>query len=87
MSKIFITGGSGFVGAHVARAFVAEGHDVTVFGPSTEPCLSVEDLKEMKFLKGSIAEASAVSNAVAAVHPDIVIGVAAFGGTGNGLLA
>ena len=87
MSKIFITGGSGFVGAHVARAFVAEGHDVTVFGPSTEPCLSAEDLKKMKFLKGSIAEASAVSHAIGTVHPDIVIGLAAFGGTGNGLLA
>ena len=87
MSKIFITGGSGFVGAHVARAFVADGHDVTVYGPSTEPCLSADDLKKMKFLKGSIAEASAVSHAIGTVHPDIVIGLAAFGGTGNGLLA
>ena len=87
MSKIFITGGSGFVGAHVARAFVRDGQEVTVFGPSTEPCLLKQDLKSIKFLKGSITEASVVSDAITSVDPDVVIGLAAFGGTGNGLLA
>ena len=29
MSKIFLTGGTGFLGSHIAESLVAEGHQVT----------------------------------------------------------
>jgi uncharacterized protein len=39
--KILITGGTGFVGAHLCRACAAAGHEVTVLG--TRPPLSQDD--------------------------------------------
>ena len=87
MSAIFITGGSGFVGAHVVRAFVREGWAVTVFGPSPEPCLTQKDLSKITFLPGSIAEAGSIADAINTANPDFVLGLAAYGGTGDGLLA
>ena len=32
MMKIFITGGTGFVGTHLSRVCVGAGHEVTVVG-------------------------------------------------------
>ena len=87
MSKVFITGGSGFVGAHVVRAFNQNHWNVTVFGPSPEPCLSQEDLDEITFVEGSIADESLIRDAINTACPDLVVGLAAYGGTGNGLLA
>jgi UDP-glucose 4-epimerase len=87
MSAIFITGGSGFVGAHVVRAFVREGWAVTVFGPSPEPCLSQDDLSKITFLTGSITDAGSVADAINTANPNLVLGLAAYGGTGHGLLA
>ena len=30
MSRVLITGGAGFIGSHVAEAFLAAGHDVSI---------------------------------------------------------
>ena len=55
MDKVFITGGSGFVGAHVVRAYVNEGWEVHVFGPSPKPCLTKVDMAQITFHQGNIA--------------------------------
>lgn len=87
MARIFITGGSGFVGAHVVRRMVADGHEVTVFGPAPEPCLTDDDLKTINFLSGGVEEPGALDAMIGTAKPEIVIGLAAYGGSGRGLLA
>lgn len=87
MARIFITGGSGFVGAHVVRRMAADGHDVTVFAPAPEPCLTETDLARINFVSGGVEEPGALDAMIGTTKPDIVIGLAAFGGSGRGLLA
>ncbi len=87
MARILVTGGSGFVGAHVVRRMVADGHEVTVFAPGPEPCLSEADLAHIMLIEGSVEDAEALTSTLAIARPEVVIGLAAFGGTGNGLLA
>ncbi len=87
MARMLITGGSGFVGAHVVRRMVADGHEVTVFAPGPEPCLSEADLADIMLIEGSVEDAEALISTLAIARPEVVIGLAAFGGSGNGLLA
>lgn len=87
MARILVTGGSGFVGAHVVRRMVTDGHEVTVFAPGPEPCLTEADLADIMLIEGSVEDAEALTSTLAIARPEVVIGLAAFGGTGNGLLA
>ncbi|MEQ9641085.1 MAG: NAD(P)-dependent oxidoreductase [Alphaproteobacteria bacterium] len=84
--KVLITGGSGFVGAHVVRRFADAGHEVTVFGPGPEPCLTAADLARVALVAESITDADAVARAVSDAAPDLIVGLAAYGGDGHGLM-
>ena len=87
MDKVFITGGSGFVGAHVVRAYLNEGWEVHVFGPSPKPCLTKVDMAQITFHQGNIASHDDIKQAVKAADPSLVVSLAAYGDTGQGLLA
>ena len=86
MSHVFITGGSGFVGAHVVRAYLEAGWEVTVFGPSPKPCLTKFDLAHISFHKGDVTRYEDIDQALSKTHPELVVGLAAYGATGLGLL-
>ena len=86
MNEVFVTGGSGFVGAHVVRAYLDAGWTVTVFGPSPKPCLTKSDLARVSFQEGDITRYDDIDRALSKTHPELVVGLAAYGGTGQGLL-
>lgn len=44
MSRIVLTGATGFLGSHLLRALLAEGHDITVLKRSTSDIRRIEDL-------------------------------------------
>ena len=59
--KIIVTGGSGFLGSHVADALTAAGHDVTIFDMKPSPYI----IEGQRMIVGDITDEQAVRNAVA----------------------
>lgn len=59
MSKIFITGGSGFIGSHLAEKLNNLGHDVTIYDIN-EPLA-----KNIRFIKGDIRNESLLEKSIA----------------------
>lgn len=87
MARVAVIGGSGFVGAHVVRHLVALGDEVTVLAPSPEPCLTDDDLREIDFHAVNATDADHLANTILSTAPQVVVGLAAYGGDGTGLLA
>jgi len=73
--KILVTGGSGFIGTHVTKRLMEDGHQVRVFDISPPRNMCVE------FVKGNINVLEHISNAVKNV--DIVIHLAGVVGVGK----
>lgn len=59
--KILVTGGSGFLGSHVADALTKVGHDVVIF--DRQPSRFADE--RQKVITGDISDAKAVADAVA----------------------
>ena len=85
--RVLVVGASGFVGGHTARRLVSDGHDVTGFAPAPDPCLTEADLADIAFVAGDATAEGALDSALAACAPEVVIGLAAHGGSGGGLMA
>jgi UDP-glucose 4-epimerase len=74
--RLFITGGAGFVGSHVAEAFVAEGYDVLAIDDlSTGHERNVPGEAALEVL--DIVDAAALSRAVEGYRPDLICHLAA----------
>jgi UDP-glucose 4-epimerase len=72
--RVLITGGAGFIGHHLARRMLGEGHDVTVL--DNESTGSRENVpKECVYLKGDVRNTADVARAFDDL-PDVVFHVA-----------
>ncbi|HEX2022852.1 MAG TPA: GDP-mannose 4,6-dehydratase [Candidatus Thermoplasmatota archaeon] len=76
---ILITGGTGFIGCHLARALLAEGHDVTIAGYSGQakppwPWTPEMDARRVQL---DVRDKAAVERVVARVRPEEVYHLAA----------
>lgn len=62
MSKYLVTGGAGFIGSHLSRHLVAEGHEVVILDNlSTGRLENIADLRDkVKFVEGSITDIDTV---------------------------
>lgn len=69
--KILVTGGAGFIGSHVADAYIKAGHEVMVFDNLSSGNLSWVN-KKAKWYHGSICEDKDIETAVASFKPDII---------------
>jgi dTDP-L-rhamnose 4-epimerase len=84
-ARVFITGGAGFIGSRLTRALAERGAIVTIFdnlleqvhGPAPKLALNGT------LIKGDVRDKDALSNAIDAHSPDIVIHLAAETGTGQ----
>ncbi|MFA5935810.1 MAG: decaprenyl-phosphate phosphoribosyltransferase [Patescibacteria group bacterium] len=65
--KVFITGGSGFLGEHLARAFVENGHAVTIL----DPIAPSKTAAVVEYINGDVRDREAVRRACAGA--DVVI--------------
>ena len=66
MSRILVTGGSGFIGSGLVKALVQAGHQVRVLDDNSRgsPRRLGEVAKDIEFIAGDIRDATSVENAV-----------------------
>ena len=83
--KILVVGGAGYIGSHVARAFLDKGHAVTVFDNLSSGCR--ENLfAEAAFIEGDIRRERQISDAMKAGF-DGFVHLAAFKAAGESMIA
>jgi UDP-glucose 4-epimerase len=76
MTRVLITGGAGFIGSHVAEAFLAAGHDATIVDNLATG--RRENLPPgASFFEADITDAAALDEVFAAAKPDVVAHLAA----------
>lgn len=76
--KIFVTGGAGFVGSHLASSLLAQNHDVVIFDNMSngkKEKISILKEKGAKFIQGDVTNYHILSRSVA--KSDFVIHLAA----------
>ena len=82
--KALIIGGAGYIGSHVARHFLDNGHQVTVFDNlSTGQMVNI--FPEEKFIKGDILNPEELDSAMAGGY-DLIIHLAAFKAAGESMI-
>jgi UDP-glucose 4-epimerase len=82
--KALIIGGAGYIGSHVARHFLDNGHKVTVFDNlSTGQMVNI--FPEEDFIKGDILNQAELDSAMAGGY-DLIIHLAAFKAAGESMI-
>jgi nucleoside-diphosphate-sugar epimerase len=83
MSKILITGGTGFIGSHITRFYVQQGFEVRVIDDNTRGRNDriADVMSEVDFIEGDIQDYSVVESACKNV--DTVVHLAFINGTSN----
>jgi len=91
--KILVTGGAGFIGSHVVRALLAEGHEVTViddFNDFYDPAIKRANVAtfsgSFEVAELDLRELEPVRELFARVRPDAVIHLAARAGVRPSIL-
>jgi UDP-glucose 4-epimerase len=75
--KILVTGGAGFIGSAIVPKLQNENHNVFVFDNLSFGNRAFIDVVDNHFFLGDIRDADAVSKAIQAIMPDIIIHLAA----------
>ena len=75
--RVLVTGGNGFIGAHILNQLVDRGHDVTNLDISDPSPIAAQVADEVTFLKGDITDPVDVYDAVVSADPDRIVHMAA----------
>ncbi len=81
--RIFVTGGTGFIGSFLVRELLEHGHQVAVLlRPGTDPWRVSEQLPHLTTIVGDLGNIEALRNSLCAFQPDAVAHLA-WRGVGN----
>jgi len=75
--RVLVTGGTGFIGAHVLKQLVARGHEVACFDLAEPTPVARTVADSVEFIHGDISDPVSVSDALARFDPDRVVHLAA----------
>jgi nucleoside-diphosphate-sugar epimerase len=64
MSRVVVTGGSGFVGSHLVRQLIAQGDDVVVFDGTSSDGNRICANEEAAYIQGDIRDADQLARAI-----------------------
>lgn len=84
MRKVFVTGGSGYIGSVVVRDLLAKGYDVTIFD-NLERGHRCNVPSEVKLIVGDLRNPEEIRSAMLNVMPDAVIHFAAYALVGESM--
>ena len=80
MKRALITGGTGFVGANLARRLLRDGHEVHLLVRPDYHSWRIDSIKpDLRLHTASITDADSVTRAVRAARPNWVFHLAAYG--------
>ncbi len=82
MKTILITGGAGFIGAHVVRHFVASGHrvvnlDALTYAGCLDNLREIDGVPNYTFVRGDICDGDLLRKIFSEYSPDAVLNLAA----------
>ncbi|MEA3186209.1 MAG: hypothetical protein QOD99_39 [Chthoniobacter sp.] len=80
MKRVLLTGGTGFVGANLARRLLRDGHAVHLLVRPAHAGWRIEEIRhDIQLHELELADANAASKTVAAIKPDWIFHLAAHG--------
>jgi dolichol-phosphate mannosyltransferase len=80
MKRALLTGGSGFVGANLARRLLHDGHDVTLLLRTGHQNWRLKEIaSNCRIVAGDVSDARSARDAIAVAKPDWVFHLAAYG--------
>ena len=74
--KIFITGGTGFIGQPIVRIFAAHGHKVLLLSRAPKKYANSFNGKHVQFLKGDLSHIYSIKNKIENFRPDVILHLA-----------
>ncbi len=83
--RVLIVGGAGYIGSHVAKAFISRGHEVTVYD-NLSSGLRQNLLSKSEFVHGEIADELKLRDLMATSGIEAVVHLAAFKAAGESMI-
>jgi UDP-glucose 4-epimerase len=62
--KIFLTGGTGFIGSHVVKELSSQGHAITVLARNVQKVPALAELAGVKIIRGDVGDAGCYKDAL-----------------------
>src|SRR5262245_9260781 len=71
--RVFVTGATGMIGAHLAGRLVADGHEVTVLARANASLLRLRDIEShIQIVRGDLTSSTDLGTMLERVRPEVV---------------